>query len=273
MKKPAALSSFAQASAVGLLTIGLLAPAHAQLFGGDDQARRAIIELRERVETNHNRLNADIKALAEEVVPLRRGVLELANQVDGLRRELAELRGHNERLAHELASTRQQMAALERRMAGLEQGMVGLEQRIKPLEPVQVSLDGVAFTARAEEVQAFELAMNAIRASDFAGAARLFQALIAQFPHSGYVPSGLYWQGNAYYADRQYTQAIASYQQLVQSAPQHTRAPEALLAIANCHQELRDARAARAALEQLVRAYPQSEVAATARERLARMRR
>jgi len=258
MKKPADLSLFAKSTAAGLLMIGLLAPAHAQLFGGDDQARRAIIDLRERVETNHNRLDADIKALAEEVVPLRRGVPDLVNQVDGLRRELAELRGQNERLAHDLASAREQLA--------------GLEQRLRPLEPVQISLDGAVFTARAEETQAFELAMNAIRASDFPGAARLFQALITQFPQSGYVPSALYWQGNAYYAARQYTQAIASYQQLIQLAPQHQRAPEAMLAIANCHLELRDARAARTALEELVRVYPQSEAAATARDRLARMR-
>lgn len=258
MKKPAPLPVCAKSALVGLLLIGLLTPVHAQLFGGDDQARRAIIDLRERVEANRAGLDADIKALTEEVVPLRRGVLDLASQMDGLRRELAELRGQNERMAHELASLRTQLA--------------GLDQRLRPLEPVQVSLDGAVFAARSEEVRAFDLAMNAVRAADFPGAARLFQALIAQFPRSGYVPSALYWQGNAYYAERQYTQAIASYRQLIQSAPQHLRAPEAMLAIANCHLELRDAPAARTALEELVRVHPQSEAAAVARDRLLRMR-
>lgn len=243
---------------VGMLVFGLLAPAHAQLFGGDDQARRAIIDLRERVESNNNRLDADIKALTEELLPLRRGVLDLSNQLDSLRRELAELRGQNEQLTRELAVQRQLLQ--------------NLDQRLLPLEPRRISLDGVDFSARAEEVQAFDLAMSAIRTSDFAGAARLFQALITQFPHSGYVPSALYWQGNAFYAAREYQQAISSYQRLVQTAPRHPRAPEAKLAIANCHLELRDAAAFTAALQALVERYPDSEAAATARDRLARLR-
>lgn len=243
----------------GMLVFSLLlAPAHAQLFGGDDQARRAIIDLRERVEANNNRHDAAIQALTEELVPLRRGVLDLSGQLDSLRRELAELRGQNEQLSRELAMQRELLQ--------------GVDQRLRPLEPRRVSVDGIEFSARAEEVQAFELAMNAIRASDFAGAARLFQALITQFPQSGYLPAALYWQGNAFYAAREYLQAIGSYQRLVQAAPRHPRAPEAMLAIANCHLELRDAAASRTALQQLVEQYPESEAAATARDRLTRMR-
>jgi tol-pal system protein YbgF len=243
---------------VSALLLSLLVPAHAQLFGGDDEARRAIINLRERVEVNHNRLDADIKALTEEIVPLRRGVLDLSGQLDSLRSELAILRGQNEQLTRELAVQRELLQSME--------------QRLRPLEPRRVSLDGIEFSARAEEVQAFELAMNAIRASDFSGAARLFQTLTTQFPHSGYVPTALYWQGNAFYAAREYQQAIASYQRMIQAAPRHPRAPEAQLAIANCHLELRDAAAMRKALQQLVEQYPESEAAATARDRLARIR-
>ncbi len=255
---------------LALCLAALILPAQAQLFGGDDEARRAIIDLRGRVEANRQaaadadaRLEKAFKALMEEeLVPLRRGALDLLNQVESLRRELAELRGHNERLTHEIAE-------LQRRQKDV---LVTVDERLRPLEPVQVTLDGVTFMARPEETQAFEQAMVALRASDFAGAARLYEALITQFPRSGYVPSALYWQGNAHYAARNYQPAIESYQRLIGLAPRHPRAPEAMLAIANCHLELKDARAARAALQELVKLHPETEAGATARDRLSRMR-
>ncbi|MDV7396172.1 YbgF trimerization domain-containing protein, partial [Arthrospira platensis SPKY1] len=137
-----------------------------------------------------------------ELTPLRRGTLDLLNQVESLRRELAELRGHNERLTHEIAELQRQQKDV----------LASVDDRLRTLEPVQVTLDGVTFMARPEETQAFEQAMVALRSSDFAGAARLYEALITQFPRSGYVPSALYWQGNAHYAARNYQPAIDSYQ-------------------------------------------------------------
>lgn len=245
-------------------------PAHAQLFGGDDEARRAIIDLRGRVEANRQaateaqaKLERDMQGMvSEELTPLRRSVLDLVTQIEQLRREVAELRGQNEKLAFELAELQRQQADV----------LTRVDDRLKTIEPAQVTLDGVSFTARPEETQAFEAAMTALRASDFAGAARLYDALVVQFPRSGYVPSALYWKGNAHYAGRDYKQAIESYQRLLSVAPRHPRAPEAMLAIANCHLELKDARSARAALQDLVTLHPDTEAGATARDRLARMR-
>ncbi len=48
--------------------------------------------------------------------------------------------------------------------------------------------------------------------------------------------------------------------------------PEARLAIANCQLELKDAKSAKRTLEDVVKLHPQSEAAATAKDRLSRMR-
>lgn len=257
-------------TAVALILAAWMQPAQAQLFGGDDEARRAIIDLRARVENNrqaaeqaNERLAREIKELVDnELTPARRGLLDLINQMEALRRELAEVRGQNERLARDLAELQRQQRDV----------LAAVDERLRPLEPVTVKVDGVEFTARPEETQAFEAAMNALRASDFARAAQLYETLIARFPNSGYVPVALYWQGNAHYAARNYKAAIESYQRLIAKAPQHPRTPEAMLAIANCHLELKDARAARAVLQELVKLHPETEAGATARDRLARMR-
>ena len=147
-----------------------------------------------------------------------------------------------------------------------------LDERLRALEPVQVTVDGQTFAVRPEEKTAFEEAMAALRASDFARAATLYGQFLGRYPGSGYTPAALYWLGNARYALRQYREAIDSYQQLLDRYARHSRAPEAMLALASCQLELKDGNAARATWRALVQRYPESEAAAAARERLARMR-
>ena len=63
-------------------------PAHAQLFG-DDQARQAILDLRQRFDqavTAQNRL-------VDENTQMRRSMLELQQQIELLRGDLARARG------------------------------------------------------------------------------------------------------------------------------------------------------------------------------------
>jgi len=271
-----------------LLAAALLAfalPVQAQLFGGDDEARRAIIELRARVEANRlaaeqaqqqgaSALRTEFERQIEaELTPLRRSLLELGSQNDALRRELADLRGQNERLAHLLAEQqRQQRDLLAEQQRQQRDLLAQIDQRLRPLEPLTVTVEGVEFQTRPEEAQAFEAAMQALRASEFERAARLYSDLIAHFPRSGYVVPALYWQGNAQYAARQYAAAVESFRRMVAAAPRHPRVPDALLGLANSHIELRDTRAARTVLQELIQAHPNTEAAAVARERLARLR-
>jgi len=271
--------SGARLGAWGLLLALLVAalPAQAQLFGGDDQARRAIIELRERVEANRVTAEQSQQQLQqqqteltqrfdEELQGLRRHLVEIGAQNDALRRELAELRGHNERLAHLVAEMQRQQRDLQR------DWQAQLDQRLRPLEPLTVTVEGVEFQTRPEEVQAFDAAMVVLRASEFERAARLFGEVVAQFPRSGYVVPALYWQGNAQYAARQHAAAVETFRRMIAASPRHPRVPDALLGIANAHIAQRDNRAARVALQELIQAHPTTEAAAVARERLTRLR-
>ena len=82
----------------------------------------------------------------------------------------------------------------------------------------------------------------------------------------------LFWLGNAQYANKAYRESMASFQRLLTETPGHPRAAEAMLAISNVQVELKDVRGARKTLEDLIKAHPASETAATARERLSRLR-
>jgi tol-pal system protein YbgF len=254
----------ARLACAGLLSLLAALPAQAALFG-DDEARKAIIDLRAKVDANRQNTDATLSELRrqqeEQGANTRRAVLDIANQVEALRAELAQLRGQNEQLARDVTELQRQQKSLL--------GM--MDERLRTLEPVRVSQDGIEFTVQPREKAEFDAAMEALRASDFNKAADLYVQFMRRYPDSGYLPSALYWQGNARYAARDYKPAIDSYRALIAKAPGHVRVPEAMLAIANCQQELKDSKAARRTLEELVKAHPKTEAGIAARQRLARM--
>ena len=235
-------------------------PAHA-LFE-DDEARKAILDLRAKVEQQRQEQAEQARQQSEVIAQLRRSLLELNAAIEQLRGELARLRGQDETLAREIAE-------LQRRQKDVA---TGVEERIRKLEPQTVTMDGKEFLADAEEKRQFEEAMTAFRGGDFDRAIGAFTNFQRRYPASGYEASSLFWLGNAQYAKRDYKAAIPTFRSLVTKAPGHPKSPEALLAIANCQIELKDRPGARRTLDELIKAYPNSEAALAGRERLVAIR-
>jgi tol-pal system protein YbgF len=249
-----------------LAAAALLAPlaGQAQLFS-DDEARRAILDLRQRMEAQRQfdeRMQQDLQRATEENGQLRRSLLDLQGQIEALRGEVARLRGQDEQLSREIS----ELQRLQKDVA------VAVEERLRRMEPVKVNVDGREFAADPVEQREFDAALGHFRKSDFAAAQTALTEFLRKYPSSGYRPSALFWLGNAQYANRDYRGALGNFRALIQAAPDHARAPEAVLSIANCQIELKENAAARRTLEDLVKAYPQSEAAVAARERLARSR-
>lgn len=235
--------------------------AHAGLFE-DDEARKAILEMRQRLDISQQRLTEEQRKAAEENAQLRRSLLDLSSQIELLRGELARTRGQNEQFARELSE-------VQRIQKDLSQG---LDDRLRKFEPSRVSVDGREFVADPAEKQEFDAALAVMRKGEFAPAQAAFTNFLKRYPQSGYKAPALFWLGNAQYALRNYRDALVNFRALVAADPEHMRAPEAVLAVANCQVELKDVKAARKTLEDLVKAYPQSEAASVAKERLAKLK-
>ncbi|MCW8177126.1 tol-pal system protein YbgF [Verminephrobacter aporrectodeae] len=253
-----------KALAALVLSVGLLPSGHAALFE-DGEARRAILEMRQRVDgmqQAQQRSAEELRRLGEENAQLRRSLLDLQAQIESLRAEQAKLNGQNEQSLRDLGE-------LQRRQKDIAQGV---DDRLRQFEPLRVNLDGQEFQADPAEKRSFEAALATFRSGKFPQATAAFSAFLQQYPRSGFLPSARFWLGNAQYATREYKEAIGQFRQLLAETPEHARAPEAALSIANCQVELKDARAARKTLEDLVRAYPHSEAAGAAKERLARLK-
>ena len=243
-----------------LVAVAALAavPARAALFE-DDEARKAILDLRLRVDQSVDQIKLRQTEQAEQT---RRSLLDLNNQIEALKTEIARLRGANEQLARDLAE-------VQRKQKDLQQGA---EERLRKLEPQPVALDGKEFVAEPDERRAYDDAMALMRRGDFAAAASAFAAFQKRWPKSGYAEAVQFWLGNAQYGKREYREAIATFRALVAATPENPRVPEALLAIANCQVELKDLAGARRTLDGLVKTHPKSEAAQAARERLATMK-
>jgi len=237
------------------------ASASAGLFD-DEEARKAILDLRQRVDAVRLESEQALSRGSEESASLRRSLLDLQNQIETLRSEVAKLRGLNEQLVRDVADLQKTQKTVTQ----------GVDERLRQFEPVKVAIDGREFVAEPAEKRDFEAALAVFRKGDFPASQSVFVDFLKRYPSSGYAPSALFWLGNAQYATRDYKEAMINFRSLIGREPEHLRAPEAVLSIANCQIELKDTRGAKKTLEDLIKAYPQSEAAGAAKERLARLR-
>ena len=239
--------------------------AHAGLFD-DEEARRAILDLRQKVESAKvdvdQKFADQLKRSSDESTQLRRSLLDLQNEIEGLRIELAKLKGQDEQVVRDLAD-------VQKRQKDVTQSV---DDRLRKFEPAKVTLDGREFMAEPAERRDYEAALAMFRKGEFASVQVVFVDFLSRYANSGYRPSALFWLGNAQYATKDYKEAMANFRNLVTGAPDHQRAPEAVLAIANCQLELKDTKGARKTLEELLVNFPNTDAASAGKERLARFK-
>jgi len=223
----------------------------------DDEARRAILDLRAKVAA----LDADVKARIDAKADKSVGV-DMLNQHEQTMQEIARLRGQLEVLANQIATAQK----------GQKDLYADLDARIKKLEPRQETIDGQTAEVMPSEKSAYDNAMNLFKSGDYKGAATSLQDFVRRYPDSAYASNAQYWLGNAYYAQRDYKNAIAAQQAVVSNYGSSAKAPDAMLNIASSYTELKDKNNAKKALQQLVSKFPESTAAQAAKDRLAALK-
>jgi tol-pal system protein YbgF len=250
-------------------------PAQAQLFGGDDVARKQVAELSARLD----RMEESLKGLAAS-----NPALELAQQLERVRQELMQLRGQIEVVGNDIqmAAKRQRdmYVDLDTRMKRFEQPAAegpapAAAQPGAAVAAAPAAAGAAAATAAPaadNESRAYEAAQAQRKAGNYQGAIAGFRNFIAQYPKSPLAHRAQYWIGDSYYNLRDFKNAIASQQRLISGYPDSASVPDALLNIASSQAELGDAGGARRTLEKLVARYPASEAADKAKRRLATLK-
>ena len=272
-----------------LLTVG---SAGAALFD-DDEARKRIDLLRQRVDQMEASVNQRLNALEGTVKS--QGLVDLLHDIEQIKADIATLRGQQEVLTYELEQAQKRQRDLyldlDGRLRKLEAAPGGggaaappASENVPPAPPggAPPGLGGTPPTtappgrsplaAAADlvtEQRSYDAALEQFKSGSYAAAIGSFQSFVRTYPKSPLAPSAVYWTGNAQYAQRDFRGAITTQRQLLSTYPDSQKVPDALLNIASCYGELGDNAGARRTLEDLVSRYPNSEAAAKARQRLA----
>ena len=250
---------FGVVTALALLSSAV---AHAELFP-DNEARKAIVELRDQAAANKketaerfDRLSHQIDQATDQTA---RSQIDLAQQIEALRREIAALRGA-------LEVSQKDIADLQKRQREV---YADIDARLKKQEPQKVTIEGKEYLVDPEQIKAYNAAFELFRASQFAPAVNSLSSFLALYPQSAYAPLAQFWMGNAQYATRDFKNAIATQQSFLKAHPENPHAPEASFTIGNCQLELNDKKAARATFRSIIDAYPGTGAAQNAKDRLA----
>jgi len=254
-----------------------LAPfGHAQLFGGDETARKQIAEQSKRIEALRQQ-NAQLSERLGHIDDTLKGLaasnpaLELSQQLERLRQEVTQLRGQLEVSANEvqMASKRQRdmYVDLDTRMRRLE-----VPAAAAAVAPAAAGAAAAASETTDAEARAYEAAQGQRKIGNYQGAIAGFRNFLSQYPKSTLSHRAQYWIGDSYYNLRDFKNAIASQQRLISAFPDSASVPDALLNIASSQIELGEAAAARRTMDGLIARYPASEAAEKARRRLATLK-
>ena len=213
-------------------------PAHA-LFG-DDEARKAILDLREKVEAAQN------------------AQLMLQNQIEALREQNARLIGRVEELSNQLTLEQRSNRDL----------YTDLDKRMAELEPADVELDGRTVRVSAEERRLYTLAVSFFSQGKYGESEALLRTLTANYPQTGYMPAALFWLGNSLYASGELKQALEVENKLLKEFPKDARVPDALLTKAAAEVGLGQRTNASKTLQKIIKEHKDAPAAKVAQERL-----
>ncbi|RJG22382.1 tol-pal system protein YbgF [Massilia cavernae] len=244
-------------AAAGLVLAALLPLQASAGLLDDDEARRAILDLRAKVDTLARDINARLETKSDKT-----SALEALNRHEQTMQEIARLRGEIEVLSNALANVQKNQKDL----------YADIDARIKKLEPRQVNIDGQETAVAPTEQQTYEAAMATLKAGDYKAAAAALTDFVRKNPESPYAANAQYWLGNAYYVLRDHKKSIAAQQVVTSTYKDSAKAPDALLNIASNYVDMNDKKNAKKTLQQVVSKYPQSTAAKTAKDRLAALK-
>ena len=219
------------------ILVCLTASSSAWALFSDDEARKAILDLRKSLATTQ---------------------LELQNQIEKLKADNAELRGKVESLEKQGEDINNSQKTYYQ----------DLDTRLGNFEPRSITIEGVSGTVQPGEKKAYDDALKAFQAGNLKKADESFSAFAGKYSQSPYLPLALYWGANSKYANKNYAGAISQLQTLIKKYPNHPRIPAAMVTLGNSQLESGNKAAAKKTFSDIIAKYPDTEAAKDAQQLL-----
>lgn len=206
----------------------------------DDDARRAILDLR-----------AQVAALEEQ---LKNAQISFATRLDNLQNQNRVLTGQVEELSNAIRQEKRSTREL----------YASIDERLVKFEPREVEVNGVKVMVQPQEQVAYDAAVELLKAGDYKQAASAFANFVNDWPKSPYAPDAVYWRGSCLFALEQYKNTINVQNSLIHNYSKHPRVPDAMISVASSQAALGNVKAAAATLAKVIKQYPDTDAAKTA---------
>lgn len=257
---------------LGLFALTSFNTAHAALFD-DKEARKKILELEAKQQSNHDASMAAIADLKKRVAAIEAivqggGLADMQDQLEALKQEVAHLKGDLEVAQHNLATAQQ-------RQKDLYTDTDTRLRRIESAAPVaaagaETGASAVAAPVVVEEkdVKAFADADSLSKSAKHKEAFAAFDSFLKEYPNSKLAPDALYGMGYSQFALRNYKSSIATQQKVIDLHPTSPKVPDAMYNQANSQIQLGQVTNAKKTLRALVEKHPNADITPSAQKRL-----
>jgi tol-pal system protein YbgF len=111
-------------------------------------------------------------------------------------------------------------------------------------------------------------AVALLRRGEHAASITMLRAFVTDNPQHEYADNAQYWLGEAFYDQKDYTNAVVQFRAVLDKFPQGNKVPDSMLKIGYCYFALGNQQQAQSTLQQLISSFPTSEPASLAMKRL-----
>jgi len=200
---------------------------------------------------------------------MRTDQLAATTRMDEARDEMQRITARQdaqERAVQEIRGNADRMKEIENRLAAIE-GRIGKLAAAPAPAPVPESPPGW----RSPE-EMYEVAVGQVKGGNPKKGRETLTDFAVKYPDHKLIPNVLYWKGEAFYAEKDFENAILTFQDVVDRYPRGDKAPDAMFKQGLAFLALKDGKNARILLDLVQKKYPKSKAAEMAKKKIREIR-
>jgi tol-pal system protein YbgF len=196
---------------------------------------------------------------------MRTDQLAASTRMDDARAEMQRITARQDEQDRAL----QQIRGNADRMKEIEKRQAALEERIGKLTaaPAAAPAPESPREWRGPE-EMYEVAVGQVKGGNPKKGRETLTDFSVKYPDHKLIPNALYWKGEAFYAEKDYENAILTFQDVVDKYPRGEKAPDAMYKQGLSFLALKDSKNARVLLDLVQKKYPKSKAAEMAKKKL-----
>jgi len=225
--------------------------------------------------SDFDRVKTDQLAAATRMDEERRAEIR---KVAGDAQRIAARQDEQERALQEVRGNADRIKEIEKRLAAIEEriGTLAAAQAAAaaPAAAPAVAAAPVPVSPREwkSPEEMYEFAVGQARGGNPKKGREILSDFAAKYPGHKLIPNALYWKGEAFYAEKDYENAILTFQDVVDKYPRGEKAPDAMYKQGLSFLSLKDKKNARILLDLVQKKYPKSKAAEMAKRKIREIR-